>query len=121
MTVRDQVWSAQDTSPAQIEAALRELLVAFHAENAGYWPARVLNMVCVVDRQWSGEIANRLRGVGRWTGADCSTPSCPAGSYPQGETCTFCPAGTYSPTQGSTACTACPAGTYSSTAGSTAA
>jgi glucose-6-phosphate dehydrogenase assembly protein OpcA len=66
MTVRDQVWSAQDTSPSAIEAALRELLVEFHRENEGYWPARVLNMVCVVDRQWSGEIANRLRGVGRY-------------------------------------------------------
>jgi glucose-6-phosphate dehydrogenase assembly protein OpcA len=66
MTVRDQVWTAQDTSPAAIEAALRELLVEFHRENEGYWPARVLNLVCVVDRQWSGEIANRLRGVGRY-------------------------------------------------------
>ena len=66
MTVRDQVWSAQDTSPSAIEAALRQLLVDFHRENEGYWPARVLNLVCVVDRQWSGEIANRLRGVGRY-------------------------------------------------------
>jgi glucose-6-phosphate dehydrogenase assembly protein OpcA len=66
LTVRDQVWSAQDTSPAEIEAALRQLLVDFHRENEGYWPARVLNLVCVVDRQWSGEIANRLRGVGRY-------------------------------------------------------
>jgi glucose-6-phosphate dehydrogenase assembly protein OpcA len=66
LTVRDQVWSAQDTSPAEIEAALRELLVDFHRENEGYWPARVLNLICVVDRQWSGEIANRLRGVGRY-------------------------------------------------------
>jgi glucose-6-phosphate dehydrogenase assembly protein OpcA len=66
LTVRDQVWSAQDTTPSEIEAALRELLVEFHRENEGYWPARVLNLVCVVDRQWSGEIANRLRGVGRY-------------------------------------------------------
>jgi glucose-6-phosphate dehydrogenase assembly protein OpcA len=66
MTVRDQVWTAQDTSPGAIEAALRHLLVEFHSENEGYWPARVLNLVCVVDRQWSGEIANRLRGVGRY-------------------------------------------------------
>ena len=29
-------------------------------------PARALNLVCVVDREWSGEIANRLRGVGRY-------------------------------------------------------
>jgi glucose-6-phosphate dehydrogenase assembly protein OpcA len=66
VTVRDQVWKAQDTSPADIEAALRELLVEFHRENEGYVPARVLNLVCVVDRHWSGEIANRLRGVGRY-------------------------------------------------------
>jgi glucose-6-phosphate dehydrogenase assembly protein OpcA len=66
LTVRDQVWTAQDTSPGEIEAALRELLVEFHAEHEGYWPARVLNLVAVVDRQWSGEIANRLRGVGRY-------------------------------------------------------
>jgi glucose-6-phosphate dehydrogenase assembly protein OpcA len=66
LTVRDQVWSAQDTSPGEIDAALRQLLVEFHRENEGYWPARVLNLICVVDRQWSGEIANRLRGVGRY-------------------------------------------------------
>src|SRR5438067_652628 len=66
MTVRDQVWKGQDTSPAEIEAALRRLLIEFHAENEGYWPARVLNLVCVVDGEWSGEVANRLRGVGRY-------------------------------------------------------
>jgi glucose-6-phosphate dehydrogenase assembly protein OpcA len=66
VTVRDQVWKAQDTSPAEIEAALRALLVEFHRENQGYVPARVLNLVCVVDRRWSGEIANRLGGVGRY-------------------------------------------------------
>ena len=29
-------------------------------------PARVLNMIAFVEREWSGEIANRLRGVGRY-------------------------------------------------------
>ncbi|HUR84114.1 MAG TPA: glucose-6-phosphate dehydrogenase assembly protein OpcA [Solirubrobacteraceae bacterium] len=29
-------------------------------------PARTLNLVCIVDREWSGEIANRLRAVGRY-------------------------------------------------------
>jgi glucose-6-phosphate dehydrogenase assembly protein OpcA len=29
-------------------------------------PARVLNLVCIVDRQYGGEIANRLRRVGRY-------------------------------------------------------
>jgi glucose-6-phosphate dehydrogenase assembly protein OpcA len=62
----DVVWSAQDTSPADIEAALRRMLVEAHAQNASYVPARVLNLVCVVDARWSGEIANRLRGVGRY-------------------------------------------------------
>jgi glucose-6-phosphate dehydrogenase assembly protein OpcA len=64
--IADSVWSAQDTSPFEIEAALRKLLVVRHVESAGLAPARVLNMVCIVDRQWSGEIANRLRGVGRY-------------------------------------------------------
>jgi glucose-6-phosphate dehydrogenase assembly protein OpcA len=63
--VSDHVWSAQNTTPGKIEEALRQLLSERHAENAGYVPARVLNLVCIVDRQWSGEIANRLRGVGR--------------------------------------------------------
>jgi glucose-6-phosphate dehydrogenase assembly protein OpcA len=62
----DAVWSAQGTTPDAIEAALRELLVARHAENGGYVPARALNMIVFVEHQWSGEIANRLRGVGRY-------------------------------------------------------
>ncbi|HEX2016160.1 MAG TPA: glucose-6-phosphate dehydrogenase assembly protein OpcA [Solirubrobacteraceae bacterium] len=64
--VSDSVWREQDTTPGAIEAALRQLLKERHAENASYVPARVLNLVCVVDREWSGEIANRLRGVGRF-------------------------------------------------------
>ena len=62
----DRVWSERDTTPAQVEAAIRHLLVELHGENEGYVPARALNMVCVVDRDWSGEIANRLRRVGRY-------------------------------------------------------
>jgi glucose-6-phosphate dehydrogenase assembly protein OpcA len=61
----DTLWSAERTTPAEIEAALRELAAERHAEDAAYVPARVLNLVCIVDRQWSGEIANRLRAVGR--------------------------------------------------------
>jgi glucose-6-phosphate dehydrogenase assembly protein OpcA len=63
--VNDTVWSAQDTTPAAIEAALRGLLIERHAESDLYVPARVLNLLCIVDKQWSGEIANRLRAVGR--------------------------------------------------------
>lgn len=62
--VSDSLWSARDTTPNAIEEALRDLVGERHAESASFVPARVLNMVCVVDRQWSGEIANRLRAVG---------------------------------------------------------
>lgn len=64
--VSDSVWSARDTSPSDVEAALRELINERHFENEAFVPARVLNMVCVVDHRWSGEIANRLRQVGRY-------------------------------------------------------
>jgi glucose-6-phosphate dehydrogenase assembly protein OpcA len=63
--VSDIVWSAQGTTPGAIEEALRAMLKERHSENASYVPARTLNLVCIVDKQWSGEIANRLRGVGR--------------------------------------------------------
>jgi glucose-6-phosphate dehydrogenase assembly protein OpcA len=64
--VSDAVWSEQGTTPDAIEAALRELLAERHSENGGFLPARVLNMVAFVESEWSGEIANRLRGVGRY-------------------------------------------------------
>ncbi|MEA2256553.1 MAG: hypothetical protein QOG35_2598 [Solirubrobacteraceae bacterium] len=64
--VSDSRWSAQDTTPAEIEAALRQMLKERHAENQSFSPARALNMVCIVDKAWSGEIANRLRQVGRY-------------------------------------------------------
>jgi Glucose-6-phosphate dehydrogenase subunit len=65
-TVSDATWSERGTTPDAIEAALRELLVELHAEHDGYVPARALNMVVFVEDAWSGEIANRLRGVGRY-------------------------------------------------------
>ena len=58
-------WSAADTSPAEIEAALRELLKERFAEHHTFAPARVLNMVVVADHDWKGEIQNRLDRVGR--------------------------------------------------------
>jgi glucose-6-phosphate dehydrogenase assembly protein OpcA len=64
--VSDAVWSEQGTTPNAIEAALRELLVERHSENGGFLPARVLNMVAFVESEYSGEIANRLGGVGRY-------------------------------------------------------
>jgi glucose-6-phosphate dehydrogenase assembly protein OpcA len=67
MSRSDAVWSAQGTTPDAIEAALRELLIQRHSENDKYEPARVLNMIAFVDREWTGEIANRLRSVGRYS------------------------------------------------------
>jgi glucose-6-phosphate dehydrogenase assembly protein OpcA len=60
------VWSAQDTTPSAIEDALRELLKKQYARNQSHSPARVLNLVVVVDREWRGEIMNRLEQVGRY-------------------------------------------------------
>ncbi len=64
--VSDSRWAAQGTTPGAIEAALREMLKERHAENESFSPARALNMVCIVDKAWSGEVANRLRQVGRY-------------------------------------------------------
>jgi glucose-6-phosphate dehydrogenase assembly protein OpcA len=63
----EDIWSAQDTHPDAIEAALRDLLRERHAANESLAPARVLNLVVIVDREWKGEIANRLSRVGRYT------------------------------------------------------
>jgi len=60
------VWSEQDTTPAKIEAALRDLLQEQYARDDAYVPARVINLVVVVDRDWRGEILNRLERVGRY-------------------------------------------------------
>jgi glucose-6-phosphate dehydrogenase assembly protein OpcA len=64
--VSDSHWSAHDTTPDAIDAALRKMLFERHTENASYVPARALNLICLVDKEWSGEIANRLRQVGRY-------------------------------------------------------
>jgi glucose-6-phosphate dehydrogenase assembly protein OpcA len=64
--VSDATWSAQATTPSAVEAALRKLLAERHAEAEEYAPGRALNLVAVVDRDWSGEVANRLRRVGRF-------------------------------------------------------
>ncbi len=62
----EDVWSERDTNPDAIDAALRALLRERHAANEALAPARVLNLVVVVDRDWKGEIANRLERVGRY-------------------------------------------------------
>jgi glucose-6-phosphate dehydrogenase assembly protein OpcA len=59
-------WSAEDTTPSDIEEALRHLLQEQYARDGAHAPARVLNLVVVIDREWRGEIMNRLEQVGRY-------------------------------------------------------
>lgn len=65
----EDVWTAQSTTPDAVEAALRELLRARHAADEALAPARVINLVVIVDREWKGEIANRLERAGRYHGS----------------------------------------------------
>src|SRR3954470_5050701 len=62
----DDVWRERDTTPSRIEAALREMFVERHKEERAYVPARVMNMVVIVDAHFRGEIENRLQRVGRY-------------------------------------------------------
>ena len=64
--VTEDVWSASNTTPDAIDEALRRMLHERHAENHALAPARVLNLIVIVDREWKGEIANRLALVGRY-------------------------------------------------------
>jgi glucose-6-phosphate dehydrogenase assembly protein OpcA len=61
-----EVWAAEDTTPADIDSALRGLVEEQHVKGQDLAPARVLNMVAIVDRAWRGEILNRLERVGRY-------------------------------------------------------
>ena len=60
------VWSAQDVTPGDVESALRDLLRQRYAQSDTFLPGRVLNLVVVADREWRGEIQNRLDNVGRY-------------------------------------------------------
>ena len=63
----DEVWSERDTSPFAVEAALRDM-IGRRGENheRTFVPARVLNLVVIVDAEFRGEIENRLERVGRY-------------------------------------------------------
>ena len=62
----EDVWSAQDTTPTDIESALRKLLGHRYQEDRSFVPARVMNLVVIVDRGFRGEVENRLARVGRY-------------------------------------------------------
>ncbi len=63
----DEVWREQDTTPTAIEKAIRGLIGDARGRSEQYVPARSLNLVCIVNKEYSGEVANRLRGVGRFS------------------------------------------------------
>jgi glucose-6-phosphate dehydrogenase assembly protein OpcA len=62
--VTEVTWYERGTTPEQITAELRETLHNLHVEDETLVPARVLNLVVVVNREWKGEIANRLERIG---------------------------------------------------------
>jgi glucose-6-phosphate dehydrogenase assembly protein OpcA len=62
----DGLWSAAGTTPTEVEEALRKLLAESQAGQEAEGTTRVLNMVAIVDREWRGEIENRLERVGRY-------------------------------------------------------
>jgi glucose-6-phosphate dehydrogenase assembly protein OpcA len=62
----DDIWREDDTTPGAIEAALRKLFAARHKQERAYVPARVMNMVVIVDKDFRGEVENRLQRVGRF-------------------------------------------------------
>jgi glucose-6-phosphate dehydrogenase assembly protein OpcA len=64
--VSEDVWSERDTTPSAIEAALRGLLARRYQEDRAFVPARVMNLVVIVERSFRGEVENRLARVGRY-------------------------------------------------------
>jgi glucose-6-phosphate dehydrogenase assembly protein OpcA len=62
----DEVWSERNTTPAKIEAALRRIVSEHYHSDHPFVPARVLNVVAIVDAEFRGEIENRFERVGRY-------------------------------------------------------
>src|SRR3954471_24462553 len=62
----EEVWRERDTTPSKVESALRKLLIERYHDEDAFVPARVLNLVVVVDGEFRGEVENRLEGVGRY-------------------------------------------------------
>ena len=60
----DIVWSSDSTTPAQVAAVLRAMLIERHGVHAGCVPARTLNLVCVVDPPSRAVLLERLRSLG---------------------------------------------------------
>src|ERR1700754_283358 len=61
----EDLWREDDTTPGAIEAQLRKMFAERHKEERAYVPARVMNMVVIADREFRGEVENRLQRGGR--------------------------------------------------------
>ena len=68
-TAAEHRWSAEETTPSEVEAALRDLVFDCHAAQPDLALVRALNLICVVDAGSIGALANRLQGVGRYHGS----------------------------------------------------
>ena len=64
-TVEHTVWEQEDVDPAGVEEAMRALERERFQQRRGALPARALNLIVVVDADFTGEIVRRLEGVGR--------------------------------------------------------
>ena len=64
--MNEEVWRERDTTPSKVESALRKLLIERYHDEDAFVPARVLNLVVVVDGEFRGEVENRLERVGRY-------------------------------------------------------
>ena len=62
----EDIWRDEDTTPGKVEAALRQMFAERHKEEQAYVPARVMNMVVIADKEFRGEVDNRLVRVGRY-------------------------------------------------------
>jgi len=56
--MNEEVWRERDTTPSKVEAALRKLLIERYHDEDAFVPARVLNLVVVVDGEFRGEVEN---------------------------------------------------------------
>jgi glucose-6-phosphate dehydrogenase assembly protein OpcA len=59
-------WYETDTTPSHVDEALRRMLAARHQKSEAFVPARVLNLVVIAEREFRGEVENRLARVGRY-------------------------------------------------------
>src|SRR3954454_21007048 len=66
LTMGEDGWRARDTTPSGIQAAPWVPLSHRFNEDESFVPARVMNLAVIVDRQFRGEIDNRMARVGRY-------------------------------------------------------